>query len=66
MRSTGLPLVQAVRLRPLEWELDENARKANWVVRYEVIIAEQYAWRRRVVQCRGSHVGAGIFLGLCV
>ena len=41
--SAGLPLVRAVRLRPLEWERDEVARKASWVVRYTVIIAERHA-----------------------
>ena len=60
--SAGLP--PAVRLRALEWELDEDVRKASWVVRYTVIIAERYT--SIAVQSRGSHVGADTFLDLCV
>ena len=39
--SAGLPPVQAIRLRPLEWKREEDVHKASWAVRTKSIIAER-------------------------
>ena len=44
---------QIARLRMLEWELGEAARKSNWSVRYESKGPETNAWRRAAHQFCG-------------
>jgi hypothetical protein len=44
---------QIARLRVIEWELQEAARKSSWSVRYESKGPEQTAWRRAASQIYG-------------
>jgi hypothetical protein len=49
-----LVTAQIARLRLLEWELEEDARKSSWSVRYESKGPEESAWRRAAYQLSGS------------
>jgi hypothetical protein len=44
---------QIARLRVIEWELEESARKTSWSVRYESKGPEDDAWRRAASQLYG-------------
>jgi len=48
---------QIIRLRLLEWELEEASRRLNWSVRYESKGPEGSAWQRAGHQFCGSIVG---------
>ncbi|OGP27696.1 MAG: hypothetical protein A2038_15815 [Deltaproteobacteria bacterium GWA2_57_13] len=50
---------QIVRLRTLEWELEEYSRKINWSVRYEPKGPEQDAWLRAAQRFCGVGLGDG-------
>lgn len=58
--------LQIARLGPLDWELQEAARKTSWSVRYEPKGSEFQAWQRAAHRLAGTSLQNATVLGSCL